>query len=100
MKRRLLKRTLFAAAALCLCLLLLPGCSAARRLGIPKGYTEKDEHFDRSDSQDRTDWCRYRYEDAGPFEKDGKYRKMTAEEIGDVRGYFEDFLSWMSSPLM
>ena len=95
MKRRSLKRALSAAAMLCLCLLLLPGCSSARRLGIPKGYAEKDEHFDRSASQDRTDWCRYTYKDAEPFEKDERYRKISGTDVEDVRSYFEDFLSWM-----
>ena len=95
MKRRTMKRVLSAAVALCLCLLLMSGCSASRRLGIPKGYTAKEEHFDRSASQDRTDWCRYSYKDAGPFGKDERYRKISGAETGDVRGYFEDFLSWM-----
>ncbi len=94
MKRRSLNRAL-SAAALCLCLLLLPGCSSARRLGIPKGYTAKEEHFDRSASQDRTDWCRYSYKDAEPFGKDGRYRKISGAEIEDIRGYYEDFRSWM-----
>lgn len=63
--------------------------------GIPRGYTAREEHFDKDAFMDCTDYCKYFYASAEPFEKDGRYRRITEADAAELKGYFADFCSWM-----
>ena len=85
-------------------LVLLLSCAAVGCAGvstverkIPAGYLQKEEHFDPDGFQDYTDYCKYWYPDATPFEQDERWHEVSEEEIEEIRGYFENFRSWMET---
>ena len=65
--------------------------------GILRGYTAKEEHFEKDAIQDSTDYCKYFYASAEPFEKDGRYRRITEADAAEIKGYFADFAEWMET---
>ena len=83
--------------AVALCALALTGCSGLyyRINGIPRGYTAKEEHFEKDAWQDSTDYCKYFYASPEPFEKDGRYRLITEDDVAELQGFFADFANWM-----
>ena len=85
-------------------LVLLLSCAAVGCAGvstverkIPAGYLQKEEHFDPDGFQDYTDYCKYWYPDATPFEQDERWHEVSEEEIEEIRGYFENFRGWMET---
>ena len=62
---------------------------------IPAGYIRKEEHFDPSGWQDFTDYCKYQYGSALPFEGDARYHVVSDAELAEIIGYYEDFSEWM-----
>ncbi len=82
---------------------LLTGCAAVAvsvprvEQQIPAGYLQKEEHFEPNSFQDYTDYCKYWYSDAEPFEQDERWHNVSEEEIGELRGYFENFRGWMEA---
>lgn len=84
-----------AAAVFIACLTLVVGCSTTAFKPIPSGYVAKDEHFDKDGFQDYTDYCKYYYSSPEPFAGDKRYHAITASEIAEVAGYFENFHNWM-----
>ena len=85
-------------------LVLLLSCAAVGCAGvstverkIPAGYLQKEEHFDPDGFQDYTDYCKYWYPDATPFEQDERWHEVSEAELEEIRGYFEDFQKWMET---
>lgn len=78
-------------------LLFLTGCMQSVLLSIPRGFTEKEEHFDPEGFQDYTDYCKYIYSEVAPFSNDARYHAVTAGEIPEIRAYFENFAGWMET---
>ena len=85
-------------------LVLLLTCAAVGCAGvstverkIPAGYLQKEEHFDPDGFQDYTDYCKYWYPDATPFEQDERWHEVSEAELEEIRGYFEDFQKWMET---
>ena len=76
--------------------LLLSSCGL-NMLGkaIPSGYISKEEHFDPDGWQDYTDYCKYQYRSAVPFENDARYHAVSDDELAEILGYYENFKAWM-----
>lgn len=52
----------------------MAGCaSQADSVGIPKGYIEKEEHYDKDGFQDYTDYAKYIYSSKDIIVNDDKY---------------------------
>ncbi len=64
---------------------------------IPGGWISKEEHFDPHGFQDYTDYCKYHYSSAEPFQRAAGYHAVTADEIEDIAGYFANFRGWMAT---
>lgn len=84
---------------LCLILVfLITGCSAqADYVGIPKGYVDKDEHYEQDGFQHYIDYAKYIYSSTEIIIDNNKYSKVTKEDIFGIKGYFEDFRDSMES---
>lgn len=74
---------------------ILTGCSVFTDRHIPSGYSSSEEYMDEDRIQDHTDFCMYRYDSAGSFEKMQEYASVTEEDIEKLAGYFSDFGEWM-----
>ena len=64
---------------------------------IPKGYTAKEEYFDKNGFQDYTDFAKYTYSNKEIITNNKQYRKITEKNINEIKGYFEDFYKWMDA---
>ena len=73
--------------------MLFGGCANP----IPLGYIDKMEYFDENSFQDYTDYCVYLYDSADSFIANQNYHKITADEIDNIKSYFENFQSWMEA---
>ncbi len=62
---------------------------------IPNGYFGKEEHFDKDGFQDYTDYCKFFYKDAQPFENDSKYHKVEKTDVNVIKEYFDYFRQLM-----
>ena len=76
---------------------LLTGCSQADIVGIPKGYIEKFEFYDKEGFQDYTDYAKYIYSDNKHFINNSEYKKVSDDDIENIKGYFENFKGWMKA---
>ena len=57
-----------------LLVVFMAGCaSQADSVGIPKGYIEKEEHYDKDGFQDYTDYAKYIYSSKDIIVNDDKY---------------------------
>lgn len=75
---------------------LITGCaSQANYAEIPKGYTDKEEHYDQDGFQDYTDYAKYIYPSQEIIINDSEYEKITKDDIENIEGYFENFRNWM-----
>ena len=97
-------RLTVAAAAVCLSLFVFAGCSLLKTVkdqlsssNIPDGYTKKEEHWDTWGFQDATDYCKYFYENAEPFENDPDFSRVTSGDIENLSEYFDDFQQWVAA---
>ena len=75
-------------------ILLVCVCAAAC---VPPGYINKEEHYDPHGFQDYTDYCKYRYASADAFRYSAAYRLVTAYDVDEIKGYFDDFRQWMET---
>lgn len=74
------------------------GCaSQANYVEIPKGYSSKEEHYQKGGFQDYADYAKYIYPSKEIIENDDQYEKVTKENILNITGYFEDFYNWMET---
>jgi hypothetical protein len=90
--------TLIAAAAVFFSSCLLnTGVKTKYYSNFPKGFTEKEEHFDPDGFQDYTDYCKYYYENAEGFEKDSRFTSVSEVGTEAVKGYFDNFRNWMET---
>lgn len=64
---------------------------------IPKGYTAKEEYFDKNGFQDYTDFAKYTYSNKEIITNNKQYRKITEKDIDEIKGYFEDFYKCMDA---
>ena len=73
-------------------------CSAcAVQSDIPRGYTQKEEHFDENGFQDYTDYCKYYYADTSAIENNKRFQKLTADQVQDIKDYFKNFAQRMEA---
>ena len=97
MKRMIVSLTALAALICVLCC----GCALGQLFEpyslFPSGYTDKDEHFDPEGFQDYTDYCKYFYDSAEPFERDGRFKPVADVGVETAAGYFEHFKDCMES---
>jgi hypothetical protein len=84
-------------ASVLLLTLLLGMCAGmeAPPFGVPEGYMDKEEHFDKNGFQDYTDYCKYYYDSAEAFESNAFYEPVTDDDIENIRSYFMNFRFWM-----
>lgn len=74
------------------------GCNyTSDDIGIPKGYTDKKEYFDKSGFQDYTDYAKYTYPEKDIITKDNDYKIISQDDIENIKGYFENFKNVMES---
>lgn len=64
---------------------------------IPKGYTIKEEYFDKNGFQDYTDFAKYTYPNKEIVTNNKQYKKITEKDINEIKGYFEDFYKCMDA---
>ena len=74
---------------------LLTGCSQTDYVGIPKGYIEKHEFYDKEGFQDYTDYAKYIYSNNSSFINNDEYQKVSDNDIDNIKGYFDNFKGWM-----
>jgi len=80
-----------------LCALVVLCSACAVQSDIPRGYTQKEEHFDENGFQDYTDYCKYYYADTSVIENNKRFQKLTADQVQDIKAYFKDFAQWMET---
>lgn len=79
-------------------IMCLSGCFSFSDKEILSGYISKDEHFDKSGVQDFTDYCKYYYDASfDSFSKSDTYSMVKEDDIENIRSYFDNFESWMTS---
>ena len=76
---------------------IITNLSNADIVGIPKGYVEKEEYYDKDSFQDYTDYAKYKYLSKKTIVDNEEYIKITEEDINNIKGYFENFYNWMKS---
>ena len=81
---------------LILIILLLSGCTATNKY-IPKGYIEKEEHYDKEGFQDYTDYAKYIYNTKDIVSNNKDYNIVTSDNIEDLTEYFNEFKLVMES---
>lgn len=91
-----MKRILFIVIPL-LCCALFTSCSQAFLNSIPSGYIGAEEHMDPEGFQDYVDYCKYFFDSTKKFENNKKYKMVSAEDVEEICGYFNNFASWMES---
>ena len=94
------KKIVWIVLAAVVCFALLSGCGllpAASTIGIPAGYVEEAEFFDKQGFQDYTDYCRYVYPESFSLADDPSYHPVDREDIERLQGYFADFRQWMEA---
>lgn len=74
---------------------IVTGCYNTEIIEIPKGYIEKKEYFDEDGFQDYTDYAKYVYPSKEVVINNKEYKKISEDDIDNVKGYFENFSSWM-----
>ncbi|MBQ6380514.1 MAG: hypothetical protein IJJ41_02790 [Clostridia bacterium] len=73
-------------------------CSAcANQSDIPRGYVQKEEHFDEDGFQDYVDYCKYTYADASKVQNSPQFQKLTQEQVEDIEDYFEKFKEFIEA---
>ena len=86
---------------ICLLLIILmfamTGCSQSKMVGIPDGYIDKEEYYDKDGFQDYTDYAKYMYDSKDVIISNKEYKKIEQDDVQDVVGYFEDFSVLMES---
>ena len=86
---------------ICLLLIILmfamTGCSQSKMVGIPDGYIDKEEYYDKDGFQDYTDYAKYVYDSKDVIISNEDYKKLKQDDIQNIVGYFEDFSVFMES---
>lgn len=79
-------------------LIILCGLSAcSNNAYVPNDYVDSEEHWDKEGFQDYTDFCIYKYDSIKSVENNLDYTKVTAGDIKKLKGYFDNFESWMKA---
>ena len=73
------------------------GCSQSKMVGIPDGYIDKEEYYDKDGFQDYTDYAKYLYASKDVIINNKEYKKIEQDDIQNIIGYFEDFSGWMKA---
>ena len=73
------------------------GCSQSKMVGIPDGYIDKKEYYDKDGFQDYTDYAKYLYASKDVIINNKEYKKIEQDDIQNIIGYFEDFSGWMKA---
>ena len=73
------------------------GCSQSKMVGIPDGYIDKEEYYDKDGFQDYTDYAKYMYDSKDVIINNKEYKKIEQDDIQNIIGYFEDFSGWMKA---
>lgn len=72
-------------------MIFITGCDKGRYVDIPKGYVKSEEYFDKEGIQDSFDYAKYIYNDEKVIVNDDKYKKISSDDIENIRSYFDDF---------
>ena len=72
-------------------MIFITGCDKGRYVDIPKGYVKSEEYFDKEGIQDSSDYAKYIYNDEKVIVNDDKYKKISSDDIENIRSYFDDF---------
>ena len=72
-------------------MIFITGCDKGRYVDIPKGYVKSEEYFDKEGIQDSSDYATYIYNDEKVIVNDDKYKKISSDDIENIRSYFDDF---------
>lgn len=62
---------------------------------IIKGYYKAEEYFDPFATQDSVDYCKYHYTNEYDSIFSNKYKKISKEDIEEIKEYFKNFREWM-----
>jgi len=73
------------------------GCSNSKMAGIPDGYIDKEEYYDKYSFCDYTDYAKYMYDSKDVITSNKDYKKIEQDDIQNIVGYFENFSGWMES---
>ena len=73
------------------------GCSQSKMVGIPDGYIDKEEYYDKDGFQDYTDYAKYLYDSKDVIINNKEYKKIEQDDIQNIIGYFEDFSGWVKA---
>lgn len=72
-------------------MIFITGCDSGRVIDIPKGYIKSEEYFDKEGIQDFSDYAKYIYDNEEVIVNDDKYKKISFDDIENIRSYFDDF---------
>ena len=72
-------------------MIFITGCDKGRYVDIPKEYVKSEEYFDKEGIQDFSDYAKYIYNDEKVIVNDDKYKKISSDDIENIRSYFDDF---------
>lgn len=72
-------------------MIFITGCDSGRVIDIPKGYVKSEEYFDKEGIQDYSDYAKYIYDNEEVIINDDKYKKISEDDIENIRSYFDDF---------
>lgn len=64
---------------------------------IPKGYINKEEHYDINGFQDYTDYVKYTYDSKDVILNNNDYKKVTSNDFESIKNYLENFRKWMET---
>ncbi len=71
------------------------GCSNSEIVGIPDGYIDKEEYFDKDGFQDYTDYAKYMYDSKDVITDNKEYEIIQYDDVQNIVGYCENFSKWM-----
>lgn len=72
-------------------MIFITGCDSGKYVDIPKVYIKSEEYFDKEGLQDSSDYAKYIYNDEKVIVNDDKYKKISEDDIENIRSYFDDF---------
>ena len=64
---------------------------------IINGYYKAEEYFDPFSTQDSVDYCKYYYTNEYDTIFLNRYRKVSKENIDEIKEYFSKFREWMDA---
>ena len=82
-----MKKIIFTVLLCDIMLIGLVGCTQAEIVGIPKGYIEQAEYYDKDGFQDYTHYAKYVYPFKEIITDNKEYKNVTNEDIENIKEY-------------